>query len=78
MIYKCGCQEYDSIGFEKWKKKSYEEALQYFMKAIDVDPNIPYIHNNLGMVYAEMGMHEKARDEFEKAIADSERKASSP
>jgi len=33
---------------------------------------------NLGVVCAEMGMHEKTRDEYENAIATSERKSSTP
>jgi tetratricopeptide (TPR) repeat protein len=66
------------LGIIYFKKKSHEEALRYFLKAIEINPDIDYIHNNLGVVYAEMGMHEKAKDEFEKAIAASERKASSP
>ncbi len=68
----------NNLGVVYFRRKSYEEAVRYLLKAVDIDPHRDYIHNNLGMVYSDMGMHEKAKTEYEKAIAASSGKASSP
>ena len=49
-------------------KNSITTHLNIFQRPPKADPQRDYIHNNLGMLYTEMGMHAEAKGEFEKAI----------
>ena len=44
------------------------QALGELLKAAELDPNNPQIHNVLGMVYLEKGMPAQAIDQFQKAL----------
>jgi len=44
-----------------------QKSIDYFGKAMALDPNNAGLHNNLGSVYAEMGKVEDAKAEFQKA-----------
>jgi tetratricopeptide (TPR) repeat protein len=45
-----------------------QKAIDYFQKAMQLEPNNPGLHNNLGSVYAEMGKVAEAKAEFQKAV----------
>ena len=49
------------------RMQDQQKAIDYFQKAMQVDPNNAGLHNNLGSVYAEMGKVEDAKGEFQKA-----------
>jgi Tfp pilus assembly protein PilF len=44
-----------------------QKSIDYFQKAMALDPNNAGLHNNLGSVYAEMGKVVEAKAEFQKA-----------
>jgi Tfp pilus assembly protein PilF len=44
-------------------------AVTYFKKAIEVDPNIPAAHNNLGQVFDDLHQYDTAMACFDRAIA---------
>jgi tetratricopeptide (TPR) repeat protein len=44
-----------------------QKAIDYFQKAMQLEPNNAGLHNNLGSVYAEMGKVTEAQAEFQKA-----------
>ena len=44
-----------------------QKAIETYQKAIQLSPNDPGLHNNLGSVYAEMGKVDEAKAEFQKA-----------
>ena len=48
--------------------KKYDEAAADYQKAIDLDPEDAVAHNNLGMLYEQMGYAKQAKEHF--AIAD--------
>lgn len=75
---------YSSIGKLYRRTKSHKKSAEMLEKALNIDPNSPSAHNNLGMVYAELASQEdtkkvelahvkqtlleSAKKEFEKAI----------
>ena len=44
-----------------------QKAIETYQKAIQLSPNDPGLHNNLGSVYAEMSKVDEAKAEFQKA-----------
>jgi tetratricopeptide (TPR) repeat protein len=52
---------YDDLG-------RYEEAIAAYQRAIELDPEVAYLHNNLGNVYRAQGRHEEAIAAYQQAI----------
>ena len=52
-----------------YKDGAFEEALNTFTKAIELDPSMPAIHNNLGVMYWTAGDMQHALDCFETALS---------
>jgi tetratricopeptide (TPR) repeat protein len=44
-----------------------QKAIDYYQKALQLSPNDPTLHNNLGSVYADMAKVPEAKAEFQKA-----------
>jgi len=63
----------NNLGVILFRQKLYNDAFKYLSKAVKIDPQRDYIHNNLGMLYTEMGMHAEAKGEFEKAVELADR-----
>ena len=57
------------IGFEYLKLKDYENALKYYRKALDKNPENPYAIYNTGYIYQLQGEKQKAVEMYEKLIA---------
>ncbi len=51
------------------KKGEYEQALEYFKKALEIAPGYTNSYNNLGATYSEMGKYELAEKAFNSALA---------
>jgi tetratricopeptide (TPR) repeat protein len=49
------------------RMQDQQKAIDYFQKAMQLEPNNAGVHNNLGSVYAEMGKVAEAQAEFQKA-----------
>ncbi len=49
------------------RKTDQGKSLEYFNKALQIDPNDATLHNNLGNLYAQMGRPTDAAEEFKKA-----------
>jgi tetratricopeptide (TPR) repeat protein len=49
------------------RMQDQQKAIDYFQKAIQLDPNNAGLHDNLGGVYADMGKVAEAQAEFQKA-----------
>ena len=56
------------LGTLKAQTKKFEDASNLFNKAIKIKPDIPDLHNNLGLVYRELGKFEKSLESFNKAL----------
>ncbi len=61
-------EEYIERGLVLVDGGRYEEAIQEFNKAIEIDPNNPEIYFYRGNTYADKGDSDKAIDDFTKAI----------
>ena len=63
------CYEvYQLIGYAFFKMKKFKEAENAFMKSLQIDPNIAEPYVNLGSVAAQMGLYEKARLLYKRAL----------
>lgn len=47
---------------------SYNDAIKYFLKAIEIDNKLIRHHYELGLTYFDMKEYQKAKNEFEKAL----------
>lgn len=56
------------LGNEAYKKKSFDEAIVHYKKAIEHDPTDMTFYNNLAAVYFEQKEYEKCIEQCEKAI----------
>ena len=68
---------YNNLGMFAWNKGNYQEALAYFFKALALaeinqkkDPNLKIDAplNNIGLIYQEMELYEKAIPYHQKAL----------
>jgi tetratricopeptide (TPR) repeat protein len=49
------------------RKQDQDKALDYYQKVLQLTPDDPALHNNLGSLYADMGKVSEAQAEFQKA-----------
>jgi superkiller protein 3 len=52
----------------KTRDQDFENAIQHFRKAIQIDPNFPQAHNNLGLCYLHLRRFSEAETEIRQAI----------
>ncbi|MCK4428769.1 MAG: tetratricopeptide repeat protein [Candidatus Aenigmarchaeota archaeon] len=60
ILYNCGC----NLG----KRKSYDKAIKYYNKALEINPDDECIWNNKGNILSEFGDYEKALKCYNKAL----------
>jgi PAS domain S-box-containing protein len=60
-FYKQGVRLYYSEG-------KYDEGIQYFDRAIEIDPDLAYVWNDRGLCLKELGRYEEAQKSFERAV----------
>ena len=58
------------LGLTYYSRKDYQEAIDFFNRALAVEPGRSEVHNNLGLVYLDTKDYVRARQEFETALAD--------
>jgi tetratricopeptide (TPR) repeat protein len=61
---------YNSLGLAYLMKGELTTAEQYFYSCLDINPSFSEPHNNLGTVYQEMKLYDKAEHQFQIAIED--------
>ena len=57
-----------SMGNYHQEEGEEEQALAWYLKAVESDPNLAEAHNNLGIIYKNRGEFHKAIAEYEKAV----------
>ncbi|MDV6343379.1 LytR C-terminal domain-containing protein [Nitrosomonas sp. Is37] len=50
------------------RKTSYAKAIEFYQKALAVNPDYVEAHNGLGVIYSTQGQHQLALEHFQKAI----------
>lgn len=60
---------YYELGMVKYNQKYYEDAVDYFLKALGLNFNIPLYHYSLGEALYLKGEYEQSANAFEKALA---------
>lgn len=60
---------YTNLGLFYQDRNRYEEAMQEYKQAIELNPRYPLAHNNLAIVYKKLGKTDTAIKEYKAAIA---------
>ncbi|MBN2070413.1 MAG: tetratricopeptide repeat protein [Candidatus Krumholzibacteriota bacterium] len=58
----------NNAGVMSYHNGQYEQALDLFKKAVEIDDSFTEAYNNLGLTYTETSQEEKATESFKKAI----------
>ena len=58
---------YNMLGFIYYSAGKHQNAIKYFKKALEINPNYTEVSLNLSVAYNEMGEFDKARDIYAKA-----------
>jgi len=65
-------ESYNLLGLAHFKKKNFFQAASAYEKCLELRPDQPEVHNNLGFVYQELDFLDKAEDEYKKAYSIDE------
>ena len=70
LIVSCGISaaEYDKRGREYADAEAYDEAIEAFSKAIEIDPGYADAYGNRGNTYRKMGQYDQATADLNKAV----------
>jgi tetratricopeptide (TPR) repeat protein len=60
--------EYRNKGYEVQKLGDIDKAIEYYQKAISINPYYATPHNDLGILYEEKGWFDRAETHYQKAI----------
>ncbi|HZU97510.1 MAG TPA: tetratricopeptide repeat protein [Planctomycetota bacterium] len=66
---------YEAVARELIGAKQYKKAVKHLKQAIRLDPDRAVFHNDLGVVYGLLGLHEEAASEYRKAVELNEKHA---
>jgi tetratricopeptide (TPR) repeat protein len=58
------------VGLALLGMKDYRRAEAAFLQVLDIDPFLTDAHNNLGIIYGELGDKQRARAQFERVLTD--------
>ncbi|MDG2433136.1 tetratricopeptide repeat protein, partial [Flavobacterium sp.] len=61
--------EYYSLGLKASTKENFEQAADYFKKAVQEDPEFAFAWDNLGISYRHLNDYDKAIEAYNKSIA---------
>ncbi len=59
---------YKELGDKQFGLGNYKEAIAYYSKAIELNPNYAKAYNNRGITYDELGQYDKGIADYNKAI----------
>ena len=62
----------NNIAWIYYTAHRYDEAIEQYQKTLDLEPNFPMAHRELGLVYLEKSMFPEAIAELEKAVSLSD------
>jgi tetratricopeptide (TPR) repeat protein len=56
------------LGIEETKKENFKGAIEYYKKAVKVDPNFAFAYDNMGICYRRLEEYDLAIDAYEKSL----------
>ena len=56
------------LAVQSHQNNNLQDAKNYYYKVLEINPNYVNAHNNLGIIFKELGEYQKAKSCFEKAI----------
>lgn len=62
----------NALGLAYFIKGDHEESEKFYQRCLAINPTFTEAHNNLGNLYQEMGLLEKAEEEYLKATMDAQ------
>jgi tetratricopeptide (TPR) repeat protein len=60
--------DYRDKGLRYQKNGDADQALIYFQKAVELDPNLAIAYNDVGVIYESKGMYDRAKQAYGRAI----------
>ena len=57
-----------NLAIQHHQRGNFQEAMSYYKKAIQINPNLSEAHNNLGYAYQGLGKTQEAMNCYQKAI----------
>ncbi|UAY50800.1 tetratricopeptide repeat protein [Ferruginibacter albus] len=60
--------QYD-LGIKLFDKENYKDALPYFKKAVEIDPQFAFAWDNLGVCYRQTDDYDKALEAYQRSLA---------
>lgn len=61
-------QSFNDMGSRAFKQGNFQEAIEHFKEALQVEPKSVEAHNNLGLAFMEAGNFEEARVHFSEVL----------
>jgi len=62
-------ESYRTKGYEAQEKGDIDSAIEWFQKAVNLDPSYAAPHNDLGILFETKGWLDRAESEYQKALA---------
>ncbi len=66
---------YNGLGIAYLMKGEFKTAIDYFQKSLQLNPALTEAHNYMGTAYQELGMLDKAEQEFRTTVSDANYKS---
>ncbi len=63
-------EAWNALGLAHFMGRQYKDATTAFGKALELNPSFTDVHNNLGNVFNEMAIYDKAKAEYNKVLED--------
>ena len=60
--------KYYQLGIEEGKKENFKGAVEYYKKAVKIDPNFAFAYDNMGISYRRLEKYDLAIDSYEKSL----------
>jgi tetratricopeptide (TPR) repeat protein len=65
---KCGVEVFNAAALSAEMVGSLDLSVEYWRKALEIKPNVPDAHNNLGVVLERLKLYVEAEEEYRRAL----------
>jgi tetratricopeptide (TPR) repeat protein len=60
--------KYYELGIDEGKKENFKGAIEYYKKAVKIDPNFAFAYDNMGISYRRLEKYDLAIESYEKSL----------